>query len=103
MRATELIRAVLDLLDQHEQHDQEMYGQEEPERYTQDDEQARFNQILSILQTKDMPTPCANTPNEVVAPVDAVTTLAGGGVNGPKHPHDIRVKDPSQHPGQQEY
>lgn len=23
--------------------------------------------------------------------------------NGPKHPHDIRVKDPSQHPSQQEY
>ena len=38
--------------------------------------------------------PLANSPNEVVAPVDAVTTLAGGGVNGPKHPADIRVKDP---------
>jgi hypothetical protein len=38
--------------------------------------------------------PLANSPNEVVADVDAVTTLAGGGVNGPKHPDDIRVKDP---------
>jgi hypothetical protein len=36
----------------------------------------------------------SNTPNEIVADVDSVTTLAGGGVNGPKHPHDIRVKDP---------
>lgn len=36
----------------------------------------------------------SNTPNEVVAPVEAVTTSAGGGVNGPKHPADIRVKDP---------
>jgi len=45
----------------------------------------------------------ANRPNEVVAPVSAVTTDAGGGVNGPKHPHDIRVKDPSAYPDQQEY
>jgi len=26
--------------------------------------------------------------------IEAVTTDAGGGVNGPKHPADIRVKDP---------
>jgi hypothetical protein len=38
--------------------------------------------------------PLANSPNEVVAPVSAVTTDAGGGLNGPKHPDDIRVKDP---------
>jgi len=31
-----------------------------------------------------------------------VTTHAGGGVNGPKHPHDLRVKDPSMYPNQQE-
>jgi len=86
MRATELIRAVLDLIDASEE--------QEPERYTQDDETARFDQIADILQTKDMPMPCANTPNEVVADIDSVTTLAGGGVNGPKHPADIRVKDP---------
>ena len=90
MRATELIRAVLDLIDATEE--------QEAQRYTQDDEHARFDQIADILQTKDMPTPCANTPNEVVAGVDSVTTLAGGGVNGPKHPADIRVKDPTDYP-----
>jgi len=36
----------------------------------------------------------ANTPNEIVAPMSAVTTDAGGGLNGPKDPADIRVKDP---------
>jgi hypothetical protein len=36
----------------------------------------------------------ANAPDEKYADIDAVTTLAGGGVNGPKHPADIRVKDP---------
>ena len=83
MRATELIRALLDVIDQKEDH----------QRYTQDDEDARFEQILDLLQG-DNEMPLANTPNEVVADVDAVTTLAGGGVNGPKHPDDIRVKDP---------
>ena len=38
--------------------------------------------------------PLANSPNEVVADIEAVTTDAGGGVNGPKHVDDIRVKDP---------
>ena len=82
MRATELIRALLDAIDE-----------KDSQRYTQDDEGARFEQILDLLQG-DNEMPLANTPNEVVADVDAVTTLAGGGVNGPKHPHDIRIKDP---------
>lgn len=83
MRATELIRALLDVIDQKEDH----------QRYTQDDEDARFEQILDLLQGNNE-MPLANSPNERVADVDSVTTLAGGGVNGPKHPDDIRVKDP---------
>jgi len=35
-----------------------------------------------------------NSPNEIIAPIASVTTDAGGGVNAPKHPADIRVKDP---------
>ena len=46
--------------------------------------------------------PIANSPNEIVAPLDSVTKV-GGGPNNPKHPHDIRVKDPSAYPDQQEY
>ena len=38
--------------------------------------------------------PLANSPNEIVAGIDSVTTNAGGGLNGPKDPADIRVKDP---------
>lgn len=37
----------------------------------------------------------ANEPDEFVMGLDSVTTNAGGGVNGPKHPADLRVKDPS--------
>ena len=96
MRATDIVRQVLDLLDRVEgQHDIE------PRVIPDDDcgaEQGepiagRFKQIFAML---DAPSngPLANSPNEVVAPVSAVTTDAGGGVNGPKHPDDIRVKDP---------
>ncbi len=36
-----------------------------------------------------------NAPDEQYADIDAVTKDAGGGMNGPKHPKDLRVKDPS--------
>jgi hypothetical protein len=96
MRATDIVRQVLDLLDQVEgEHDietgiipDETCGAEQGEPIA-----GRFKQIFAML---DAPStgPLANSPNEVVADVDAVTTLAGGGVNGPKHLDDIRVKDP---------
>lgn len=97
MRATDIVRQVLDLLDQVEgQHDIEpgvipdddACGAEQGEPIA-----GRFKQIFAML---DAPSagPLANSPNEVVADVDAVTTLAGGGLNGPKDPADIRVKDP---------
>lgn len=96
MRATDIVRQVLDLLDQVEgQHDiqpnaipDDTCGAEQGEPIA-----GRFKQIFAML---DAPSngPLANSPNEVVAPVSAVTTDAGGGVNGPKDPADIRVKDP---------
>ena len=96
MRATDIVRQILDLLDQVEgQHDIEptvipndTCGAEQGEPIA-----GRFKQIFAML---DAPSngPLANSPNEVVAPVSAVTTDAGGGVNGPKDPADIRVKDP---------
>lgn len=102
MRATDIVRQILDLLDQVEgQHDIEpevipddTCGSEQGEPIA-----GRFKQIFAML---DAPSkgPLGNSPNEVVADIDSVTDLAGGGVNGPKHPHDIRVKDPSMHPDQ---
>lgn len=94
-----VIRAVLDILDQHdvEQQQPDVVVSGDPE------EVSRFRQIYALLDKGENPSPIANSPNEQYADVDAVTTLAGGGVNGPKHPHDIRVKDPSMYPDQQEY
>lgn len=91
MRATDIVRQVLDLLDQIErQHDiqpDETCDAEQGEPVA-----SRFKQIFAMLDNPSQG-PLANSPNEVVADVDSVTTLAGGGMNAPKHPADIRVKD----------
>ena len=95
MRATDVIRGVLDLIDQVEDsegHPPTATVTIEPEQG--EPEASRFKQIFAMLSNPSHG-PLGNSPNEVVAPIEAVTTDAGGGVNGPKHPHDIRVKDPS--------
>ena len=98
MRTTEIIRSVLDLIDQIEvKQDTPIEIPNEPGEQT-----SRFKQIFAMLSNRGQGE-YSNTPNEIVADVDAVTTNAGGGVNGPKHPHDIRVKDSSMYPNQQEY
>ena len=112
MRIQELIRGILDMLD----------GSQEPESTTivvahptatidqpedaspfthAGDDINRWRQIVDLADN-DGCEPYGNTPKERVASIDAVTTDAGGGVNGPKHPHDLRVKDPSMYPNQQE-
>ena len=55
---------------------------------------SRFRQIYDILAQKDQEKQYSNSPEEIVTSIDSVTTDAGGGLNGPKHPADIRVKDP---------
>jgi hypothetical protein len=99
MRATDLIRNVLDLLDGIDE-----IQQQEPNNtgidaevhvHQNDEEPSRFKQILAMLNAENNDTgPLSNSPNISIAPVDSVTTDAGGGVNGPKDPADIRVKDP---------
>lgn len=87
MRGTDIVRQVLDLLDQIDgPHDIEgtMNVQDDPAHI-----ENRFKSILAMLNS-DSFGEYSNTPNEIVAPVSAVTTDAGGGVNGPKDPADIR-------------
>ena len=91
MRATDILRQVLDILDKVEDSTTQPEVKIDIQQNNEPDN--RFKQILAMLDA-DSFGPLANSPNEVVAPVDAVTTDAGGGVNGPKHPADIRVKDP---------
>ena len=92
MQTTDIIRSVLDLIDQLEQPATAslVVVDDEP---NDGQELSRFKQIFAMLSNPSQG-PLANSPNEVVADVDSVTTLAGGGLNGPKHPADIRIKDP---------
>lgn len=103
MRATDIIRSVLDLLDRvDDEQDVEVHYTPEPDFKAEPEKTSRFKQIFRMLQASDN-NGYANTPDEVVSDVASVTTQAGGGMNGPKHPHDIRVKDPSMYPNRQEF
>lgn len=105
MRAQELIQAILRIIDQPEpQQEPEIVisvaGESDPDDFY-NDEIRRFRQIAGLRDPGEM-SPLSNAPNPQYADIDAVTVDAGGGPNEPKHPHDIRVKDPSMYPNQQE-
>lgn len=84
MRAVEFIRGLLDLLD----------TLEEPEVRTGVD--SPFTSVQDLTKSCEHTNSCncevdyQNEPNERYASIHAVTTQAGGGVNGPKNPADIR-------------
>jgi len=94
MKTTDLIRNILDLIDQCEGDAETVAQKMKPSvmvAATDEDEFARLRQILDLIA----PAPeteyrYANSPTERVSGVGSVTVDAGGGVNGPKHPDDIR-------------
>lgn len=93
MRATDIIRTLLDLLDQIDQHP----TISEPITADASDDIRRFQQIAGLLDTDAK---ClANEPAEAYADVTAVTVNAGGGANAPKNPADIRSDSVSMYPG----
>lgn len=97
MRAQDIIRAVLDVLDQQDEDirlDVDTTVPNEPGEQT-----SRFKQIFHMLSQRNKPKQYSNSPRDAVADIEAVTTLAGGGVNGSKHPADIRGEHPSLYPG----
>jgi len=99
MRATDIIRGVLDLIDNYEQEQdvEQSCGCDSEEEYVDPNaEGSRFRQILAQIAQREEPTDYDNSPSVSVSDCDAVTSDAGGGLNGPSHPDDIRVKDPRQ-------
>ena len=60
----------------------------------------RWRQIVDLADN-DGCEPYGNSPKEMYADIDSVTKNAGGGVNGPKHPADIRGEHPSMYPAYQ--
>ena len=95
MRATEIIRGVLDLIDQVE------CAQQAPEQ--QDPVGGAFAQLFAQMSSEPVEVKSAgvydNSPDVQVQGIDSVTTAAGlGGLNGPKNPSDIRSDSVSMYP-----
>lgn len=94
MRATEIIRGVLDLIDQVE-----CAQQEQPA----DPIGGAFAQLFAQMTEPEIePQGYDNSPNSYVQGIEAVTTSAGlGGLNGAKNPADIRSDSVSMYPNYQ--
>lgn len=95
MAATDLLRHLLDIIDsidamvsQPAAEPECGCGHEVEVVDTGDEEMRRLRSVLGLASDGD--TQYSNSPDERVAGIEAVTVDAGGGVNGPKHPADIR-------------
>ena len=99
MRVQEIIRGILDMIDNAEQSQTAAVSTiEAPEEHTYNDDVRRFRQIVDLADSGE-PTEYSNTPREEYADLDSVTSAAGGGMQTPKHPADIRGEQPSIYPG----
>lgn len=85
MRAQDIIRALLDVLDQQAKEQVDQAIPNEPGEQT-----SRFKQIFNALNKSKQPTQYSNSPGESIEDIESVTKRAGGGVNGGKHVADIR-------------
>ena len=96
MRAQDIIRALLDVLDKQKQEEIDQAIPNEPGEQT-----SRFKQIFGALDKRNQSKQYSNSPGESVEDIEAVTSRAGGGINGTKHPSDIRGEHPSMYPAAQ--
>ena len=104
----ELITGIMDLIGQAHTSDEVTIvatapeGQLSPLSIASKDTEdlQRMRQIAGLLPSGS--TEYANEPGEQYAGIESVTTHAGGGVNGPKHPSDIRGEHPSMYPTHQD-
>ena len=67
----------------------------------EDEETRRFKQIVDLMMPKSGVGMYSNSPNEAISGIESVTTDAGGGLNGPKNPADIRADSISMYPNHQ--
>jgi hypothetical protein len=111
MKANEILRSVIDLIDTIEAGEE--VGQPvaviEPNvepTFTSPitammshagDDIRRFQQIVDLTNASTNQE-FSNSYNPTYAGLDSVTVNAGGGMNSPKHPRDIRIKDVSAYP-----
>ncbi len=93
MRATEIIRGVIDLIDKVECGH---VPQETPATVTMTPPLPGFAEIFTMLSTQSAPEEPSsamydNSPDPLVKDHHAVSTMAG--LSDVKHPHDLRGKD----------
>lgn len=98
MKATEIIRDVLDLIDKIECFDASVQSSASEIQTGVDTN--RFKHIYDLLSAARDQT-YNNSPGEAIASISAVTTDAGGGWNGPKNPADIKSNSISMYPNYQ--
>ena len=63
-------------------------GKPAPQEAAVSDDIRRFRQIVDLADIQQ--TEYSNNPKEEYASIESVTSDAGGGMNSPKHPDDIR-------------
>lgn len=99
MKATDIIRNLLDLIDQVDCGQKADQPESSPEEIQTGVDTNRFKQIYAILDAENNSAAIYNnSPNTVVTRIDSVTTDAGGGWNGPKNPADIKADSISMYP-----
>ena len=70
---------------------QELIAELDAIQNTAPQDENHFKQIEDLVVDDRTYDDYSNTPNEQYADLEAVTSHAGGGVNGPKHAADIRT------------
>lgn len=105
MKATDVIRGILDLIDQIDCVDQDTTDPSVsiimPDNQIQTGiDTNRFKHIYAMLDAERNNSPMYdNSPNMIVSTLDSVTKDAGGGWNGPKNPADLKSNSFSLFPG----
>ena len=118
MRVQDIIRSMVDMIDHMQSNKPEVTptvvvshptativpvgdapGESSPLTHAGDDIN-RWKQIVDLASTDDC-SPIGNTPDPKIASIDSVTIDAGGGMNGPKDPSDLRGEHVSLYPNHQ--
>lgn len=101
MRAIEIIRNIIDLIDDIDQSgDIETSAVPDQTSIKTGVDSNRFRQIIDMISAEKN-TMYDNSPDIVIAGIDSVTTNAGGGWNGPKNPADMKSNSISMYPNYQ--
>lgn len=101
MKPSDIIRQILDIIDSLEQSNNDEHTTgctvDLTSNNSPPEELSQFKHILNLLSTKEYST----RPDPAYADINAVTVDAGGGLNGPKHPADIRGSTVAIYPDKQ--